>query len=268
MNFGTAVAEAGFMSLVRRRFVILQLWAALTLAVALGLPQSAKAFCSVPQPRLVCAEYFASQLVVEATLMRTAESRNPQGEKAGTDLPAPAHVYVLRVNRIFRGEVVQGIQVYENNDSGRATFDWVPGKHYLVFLFHSSERREMWELDGCGNSGPLDKANTAIAEIATIKAARIGGVIHGIVKERALSQPMAGVNIEAQGSTDRYSATTNENGEFQLNVPAGRYVVRANKDGASFDTADISYENPGDVRIEPGGCAQVQFEGLERHPTR
>jgi Carboxypeptidase regulatory-like domain len=157
--------------------------------------------------------------------------------------------------------------VYEGNDSGRATFGWVQGKEYLLFLFYAASEKS-WELDGCGNSGPLDKANLALSEIAAIKAARGGGVIHGVVSEQAVSASIAGVSVEAQGPSGRYAATTNEKGEFQLSVPAGRYVLRASKDGADFGPADISYEDPRNVRIEPGGCAQVQFARVERPPAR
>jgi hypothetical protein len=97
------------------------------------------------------------------------------------DLPPAAYVYSLRVNRILRGKAARTILIYETNDSGRATFGWVPGREYLLFLFESSERKGDWALDGCGNSGPLDKARTALSEITTIKTARGGGVIHGVL---------------------------------------------------------------------------------------
>jgi len=42
--------------------------ASLSIAVVLGSSSRAAAYCNVPQPRLICAEYFASQVVVEATL--------------------------------------------------------------------------------------------------------------------------------------------------------------------------------------------------------
>lgn len=231
-------------------------------AIALALPIPAKAFCNFPQPRLVCAEYFASQLVIEATLVQTSELHD-NGDPQGIS----AYVYTLRVNQALRGKISGTLRVYEGNDSGRATFDWVRGREYLLFLF-PSEQQGAWALDGCGNSGPLDKANVALSEIAVIKAARGGGVIHGVVSEQALSTPIAGVRVEAQGPSGSYAATTNEKGEFQLSVPAGQYVVRATKAGADFDTADISYEEPRNVRIESGGCAQVQFARVERPPAR
>jgi hypothetical protein len=110
----------------------------------------------------------------------------------------------------------------------------------------------------------------ALPEIATIKAARGGGVIHGVVRgsEQLPATTISGVRVEAQGPTTRYAATTNEKGEFQINVPAGRYVVRASKNGIAFGTADFSYEDPRRVRIEPGGCAQVELAEIERPPSR
>jgi hypothetical protein len=220
------------------------------------------AYCNVPQPRLVCAEYFASQMVVEATLIRVSslhDKDDPEG--------ISARVYTLRVNRIFRGKEAGTIRVYEGNDSGRATFDWVRGKQYLLFLFYAASEKS-WALDGCGNSGPLGRAGMALSEISAIKAARNGGgVIHGIVSQQALSNPIQDVQVEASGATGRYTATTNEKGEFVLKVPAGRYVVRVIKNQFTFSAADIGYENPRKIRIEPGGCAQVQFSRVENLPT-
>jgi len=220
-------------------------------------------FCSVPQPRLVCAEYFASQLVIEATLIKINELHDKDDPEA-----ISAYVYTLSVNQSLRGKTAGTVRVYEGNDSGRATFGWVAGRKYLLFLFHSWERNGDWALDGCGNSGPLSKANVALSEIAAIKAARGGGVIHGAVSNQPISISVAGIQIEATGQSGRYTATTNEKGEFQLAVPAGRYVVRATKDGFEFDTADISYQDSLSVRIEPGGCAQVQFAGVKGSPAR
>jgi hypothetical protein len=235
----------------------------LFLAVVLLLPLPTLAFCQFPQPRLVCAEYFASQLVVEATLIQTDklhDKDDPEG--------LSAYVYTLRVNQILRGKITETIQVYEGNDSGRAGFNWLARREYLLFLFQSPDHQGSWALDGCGNSGPVGKAKIALSEIALIKAAHGGGVIHGAASEQALSTPIAGVHVEARGVAGHYTAATNEKGEFQLNVPPGRYTVVATKDGVTFDTADISYENPQKIQIEPGGCAQVQFARPEHQSTK
>ena len=219
--------------------------------------------CSAPQPRLVCAEYFHSQLVVEATLVQTSELHDkddPQG--------ISAYAYTLRVNRALRGKMAGTIRVNESNDSGRATFDWVSGREYLLFLFYAQDEKS-WKLDGCGNSGPLSKAKMALSEIAAIKAARGGGVIQGVARdsEELPYTAMPGVHVEAQGTTGPYLATTNQKGEFQMDVPAGKYIVRVVDRGLFFDKARFSYEDPSKIQIEPGGCAQVEFAKAERPPA-
>ena len=127
----------------------------LCMAVALFLPLPAMSFCQDPQPRLVCGEYFASQVVIEATLLKTVAlgdvHNNPDGKYPVPEFP-DAYVYMLRVNSVLRGKVVGAIRVLAGNDSGRAAFDWVPGREYLLFLSPLTEQNGMWALDGCGNS--------------------------------------------------------------------------------------------------------------------
>jgi hypothetical protein len=230
----------------------------LTVICLLLGPQSI-AVCSVPQPRLVCAEYFASNVVVEATLVRTRvihEKDHPEF--------VLAHVYSLRVNQILRGETGENIQVYEENDSGRATFDWTLGRKYLLFLFYAPGGK-FWALDGCGNSGLLSQAKAALSEISLIQSRHDEfGLIHGMVSRQALSVPEPGVRVEALGGGRHYAARTNEKGEFQIRVPAGRYMVRGADTGFRIGAADLSYENPRKLQVEPGGCVQIQLVGVER----
>jgi hypothetical protein len=242
----------------------------LCVSVALFLPLPAMSICQVPQPRLVRAEYFASPLVIEGTLTRTSDDESEKDKNAHPDLPPPAYIYSLRVNRVLRGKAAGIILIYEANDSGRATFDWVPGREYLLFLSKSSERKGDWALDGCGNSGSLVDAKTALSEIATIKTARGGGIIQGVVRgsEQLPFAPVPGLHVEAQGTTGRYSATTNEVGEFQIDVPVGQYTVRVVGGGRFFDKAVFGYEDPSRIQIEPGGCAQVELAEIERPPSR
>jgi hypothetical protein len=72
----------------------------------------------VPLPRLVCAEYSVSKVVVEATLAQI------QGVHDKDDTEAIlAYIYTLHSDRGLRGEIGQDFTVYESNDRGRATFD-------------------------------------------------------------------------------------------------------------------------------------------------
>jgi len=202
----------------------------------------------------------------EPTCSRGHARPNPRVHDKGNAEAITAHVYTLRVNRTLRGKLGRTIRVYEGNDSGRATFDWVSGREYLLFLFHPAVGNALG-LDSCGNSGPLSKADTALSEIGAIKAAHDGGVIDGVVSDQVLSNPIPRIHMEALGPTGRYAATTNEKGEFQLKVPAGQYVIRASGLGFTFARADISYGDPANIRIKQGGCAQVQLTKVESSPS-
>ena len=229
-----------------------RLWL-LCLALVVLVPLPAMSFCEVPQPRLVCAEYFKAQLVVEATLVQTSELHDKDDPEG-----ISAYVYTLMVNRVLRGRAVGSIRVNEGNDSGRSTFAWTPGREYLLFLFYSAPDKA-WALDGCGNSGPLSQSNKALSEIDAIKAARGGGAIYGVVSLQGLVTPIPGVHIEAQGSQGHYAATTDAKGAFKMDVPAGQYSVRAVQRGRSLRTALFSYEDRLRTRVQTGGCAQIQF---------
>jgi len=221
----------------------------------LSLPPSAAAFCNEPQPRLVCAEFFSSPLIVEATLVQ--KSHEP-----GTGDELDGYVYSLHVNRTVRGEAARTIRVYEENSSGRATFDWVARRDYLLFLFPLTNKKGMWALDGCGNSGPLSKAAAALADIAKVKASTSGdAMIQGVVNgpDFAATQPSSGLRVTARSAAGLFNAVTDKDGEFRMSVPAGRYVVSVNESSLSFRPYEFSYEDPEALEIQPGGCAQVQF---------
>lgn len=167
----------------------------------------AMGFCSVPQPRLVCAEYFASAVVAEATLVNVRTISNKDDPET-----VSAFVYNLRAGQMFRGNIAGILQVYEGNDSGRATFDWKVGQTYLLFLSYSASEKA-WVLDGCGNSGPVSRARAALKEIAAIQRRHGGdGHIYGVVSQNALSVPIPQVQVEARGTDGVYRATTNAKG--------------------------------------------------------
>jgi hypothetical protein len=227
----------------------------LCVLLILLVPQFALAFCFVPQPRLVCAEYFASQLVVEGTLVKSQvlrDGKNPEG--------IIAYIYTVSVNKVYRGKYIDSVRVYDGNDSGRANFDWNQGENYLLFL-NNVPYEKAWAADSCGNSGPLNGVSAAMAEVQTIQTARRSGVIQGVASRETISIPFPGAHIEANGNGRSFSATANQNGEFLFNVPSGSYSIRAFAPGFSFQKADISYEAPDKIRIEPGGCAQIQLVG-------
>ena len=74
------------------------------------------------------------------------------------------------------------------------------------------------------------------------------------------------MQVEATGPGGVITAETNADGKFEMRVTPGKYQVRALSPGKTFVAADLSYENPDDLVLENGGCAQVQFvEAAKKH---
>lgn len=218
--------------------------------------------CPVPQPRLVCAEYYASRVVVEATLIRTKylhDSDDPQG--------ISAYLRTFRTVRVVRGKIGPSFEINEPNTSARTAIEWRDGESYLLFLDYTPEKNEnAWGLDGCGNSNLLSKSKNVLAELARIKASSDGGIIEGVV---TLPSEFVGfpptVRVEARRGDESYNTPVHWKefgGAFRIKVPVGKYVLRAIAPGLSFfpDTDYSSYEDPDNIQIESGGCAQVQFD--------
>lgn len=207
--------------------------------------------CSVPQPRLVCAEYSQSKAVVIAKLIGSTSDSE--------DYPS-YFIYRFAIVRRLRGQVPQTFDLYEGNDSGRASFEWKVNEQYLLFLIQPEpSTRNQWLIDGCGNSAPLIKASSVLTKIQAISREQKKGVISGMVGTDSWTTGVPGAVVKISGSDYDSETKTNAKGRFIQKVPVGIYTVTAAKDGTPISAEPFSYENPARVVIAPGGCAQVQF---------
>lgn len=209
------------------------------------------AVCLQPLPRLVCAEYFRSKAVVVAHLAGLTRVKDSYGDVTGT-------YYSMTVERTLHGEVPRLFRIYEANDSGRADFIWDIGESYLLFLLEQTPN-EGWVIDGCGNSGPTELRSKAIQQLEAISPTSTGAKIQGAVGGRSSSFPFAGVQVEVRGSEGVKTSQTDRDGTFEMQVTPGKYQVRALSTGKTFVAADLSYDDPANLTLQNGGCAQVQF---------
>ena len=221
--------------------------------LCVGLQSTALGFCKLPQPRHVCQEYFAESAVVVAKMgrVRHVEAIHPGG-------PDGTYYYMDVVERL-RGHILNRFQVYEANSSGRAPFEWKRGENYLLFISYSNEDRG-WELDGCGNSGPMSAVKKVLDEIARMKAGKTREMIEGsIASEDALPEQVI-VKVEAEGKSRSVAV---ENREFRMRVEPGAYVVIPVAAGWQFQKDDFSYDDPQKITIQTGRCAQIQFQAKQ-----
>ena len=217
--------------------------------------QLAYAVCSEPQPRLVCAEFSAAKIVVQATLVKVDNETYKNDPKV-----IIGHYYTLKTSQIYRGVPEQTVKVYEGNDSGRASFPWKVGTRYLLFLFKSHEKpnEQVLSFDGCGNSGPVARAASALRGIDQMKYLNGNALIAGTVSSHDLSTPLPDVELEARGSGKIYRASTDRKGRFRVEVPPGDYTLEPKGPDLSFEVFEMSYEDQ-HLAMQPGTCAQVQF---------
>ncbi len=221
--------------------------------IAILLPSPAECVYR-PWPRLVCAEYFKEQVVVIAKVVRR--------KYVAPDNDIDGHFYTLRVERVLRGKITPAFQVWEENSNGRAGFEWVKGRSYLLFLSFGKEEHDSWTLDGCGNSAPLSKAAKALKAIDRIKAEQNGGLVTGtVVTYYSPYSPLAGISVQVRNQEHVYEVSTAKDGTFKVRVPPGTYTAKAHGQRWLFQTDDFSYEDPEKIAIQNGSCSQIQFEG-------
>lgn len=228
-----------------------------TLSIALAaiiFQPYAHASCS-RLPRLICAEYANSDVVVVAKLVAVKHHAPPDKQDW--------HIYTMQAAKLLRGKIDGEFHVYEENSSGRPAFDWVKGESYVLFLTNRGDGA--WWLLGCGNSTPLKRAARVLEAIESIKT-RSGGFIQGIVGQEDEGANLRGAHVAIKSDGATYKATVNEEGKFSIHVPAGHYVVRVSLPEWSFKKDEIdTYEDPSNVVIEDGGCAEVAFTATRKH---
>jgi hypothetical protein len=122
------------------------------------------------------------------------------------------------------------------------------------------EHSSRWSIDGCGNSGALARSGKALKVIESLKTGPDVGVIHGkILSDDGTTEDLKGIAIEIRGGDRVFRVQSDRNGEFEIKVPAGEYKARAFRKGWKIRMDALTYENPANLKLVRGGCAQVQF---------
>jgi hypothetical protein len=218
------------------------------------LAAPAGAACRVPRPRAVCAEYANSQAVATARLQSIRQVTHGAPDRDGT-----LYTFVLRTQ--FRGTLEPTFQVWDKTSGGTRPLAAVAGEDYLLFLTAPSGPDRAWVFDACGNSAPLSRSAATIAGIRTAQTPAPDGVVYGMVVDGPAGGGVPDVAIKATGNNLTFSATTIVSGVFLLRLPVAKYALEATREGKSFAPDLLSYENPRELNVTPGYCAQVQFNG-------
>jgi hypothetical protein len=228
------------------------------LALAAG---RAGALCLQPQPVRVCTEFFHSEDVLVAKILSKRQIPNT---------PDPNNVegwfYKVQVTKTYRGDgkLANG-EIYTGNDETK--FEMEVGKSYLLFLNKNQQSRPA--PDTCGNSSEMSKAGDAVTALDKIlEAAKSGGggdiggrVMLPVAGSQAMSDSGApGIPVVVKNYVGRdQTVTTDDNGRFNLHVPAGHFSVAGESDKWDIVPYALSYMKPTDFELPDGGCADLVF---------
>jgi hypothetical protein len=228
------------------------------LAMLAGGP--ARATCLQPQPVRVCTEFFHSENVVVAKILSMRKI---------PDTPDPNNVegwfYKIAVDKSYRGGKLPNDEIYTGNDETKFTME--VGKSYLLFINKNQQSRPA--PDTCGNSAELSQAKNSVMSIdAILKAAASGGggdiggrVMLPIAGSQAMSDAGApGVSLTVQNYVGRdQTVSTDQQGHFDIHVPAGHYTVVGASDAWDMVPYALSYMKPIDFEVPDGSCADLTF---------
>jgi len=193
----------------------------LLLSLLLLIASTAGAKCPDPRPRLLCAEYFQSDVVVTATLLKTKLISTEDDDTL---------FFTMRTKQVLRGKIGPIFKVIDCLCSGAAGVPREEGHQYLLFLSYRKDSRA-WVLDGCGNSEDLEDADETLKRIHELRAGGDGGTIRGNVwgNEEATAVMAAGFTVVAKGRRGLFKTVTDNEGNFEVHVPAGVYRVTGHR---------------------------------------
>jgi hypothetical protein len=221
---------------------------ALLTTSALWAARTAEAICAAPPPK-ICNAFFKADVVLLGTVL--AEQRDSEWIR-----------YKFEIQRTLKGESRAIRSVFTGNDSGRLSLD--VGSEYVVFGYWNSGRLVV----GCDEQALSDTAESrmVVREIDQLLASKpeMSSVEGQVVKFGDFSAPLAGVSVTVTGTGSKYTAMSDSGGQFLMSVRPGTYRVEVDSSVVEQTIYSEIYTDVKSLHLEPGQCAQLQYQGVHR----
>jgi len=221
---------------------------ALLTASALLATRTAGASCAAPPPK-ICNAFFKAAVVLLGTVL--AEQRDSEWIE-----------YKVRVQRTLKGDARAIRSVFTGNDSGRLSLD--VGSEYVLFGYRNNDRLVV----GCDEQALSDpaKARLAAREIDQMLASKpeVSTIEGQVVKFGDFSAPLAGVSVTVTGTGGKYASMSDSEGQFRISVRPGTYRVEVDPSVAEQTIYSEIYTHAKSLHLDPGQCAQLQYQGVNR----
>jgi hypothetical protein len=193
------------------------------------------------------------------------ESASVKIEAGGRQIDDPQRRVHFAVTEAFSGLTARETEVYTGTSEASCGFEFAIGGEYLVYAFQRPDGS--LSTDICSPTKKLKDASGDLAYLRSVPAApgRAGRVI-GVVMHVEPSMytrgvkpsPMAGVRIFAEGQGLIRSATTRIDGTYEIEMPPGRYALRAEPPAGMRASTALGLEPRTELK-DARGCAVADF---------
>ena len=209
----------------KRAGLVLSVLVALALIVTIGAAEALACTCGLRRTGVSCRDLAEAQAIFAGEVISiepvTVEAR-------GRRIIAERRV-TLRVLEAFDGHVGAEVQILTNADSSMCGYSFNKGSRYLVYAFARPDGELTTSI--CSRTKPLANIGGELSFLrapATLKATHVTGRVQ--LRENdygtgSLSpRPVAGARFVLSGDR-QYEAVSGRDGEFEIDVPSGKYAV-------------------------------------------
>jgi hypothetical protein len=221
---------------------------------ALLSPSLSAASCPVPEIP-ANGEFFRSDSVFTGKVLSVRE-------KPGVGDDLGGWFYRVHIEERFRGSAVDELTIYTEDSDIR--FPLAPGQRYLLFVYR---RHGRLEIDNCGNSAGLPRAGDSLRRLAKLRRAAPAGEIVGWVAAETSGIDVSGVRVSVRSHSRIYSAVSDHDGRFRIEVPPGRYRLELRTSDYYLNGGDAFWYAPDGFRVHAGESASLQVVST-RHRYR
>ena len=231
---------------------------ALALLLPLALPVRADACSCAPGPHPPCQAAWSADAVFVATVVDVIDV------PPGRDTFMRSRLVRLRVREAFLGGLGEEVDVFTGRGGGDCGFPFSKNRDYLIYAHRvagsnvlttgiCSRTRQMNAGEDLGYLRAPDRPETRIGTLRGEVVRRDPGP-----EGRYVRAPVAGARLIATAGAAEFSATTDRDGRYELELPAGRYALRL--EGPPGVSARPAF--PRTLISNGRGCSRldVQFE--------
>ncbi len=212
-----------------------------------------------------CQEFWRADAVFAGTVVASGKINV---EEAGYKFDR--RLVHLTVDQPVRGMQSSEVDVITGWGGGDCGYGFKLGQRYLVYAYRD-EKNQSLATSICTRTRLLSEADDDFAFIKSLPNGGANGLIFGLVGKRNYEwkegdqwyKPVAGVEVTIEGEHAKYSAQSDEKGNYRVeNVLPGKYLVKLKLppgliSPSGKDESGQTAEN--EVEVVARGCAQSEF---------